>query len=180
MFNLENAELQRAGGLANHDHHLAEVVVETRRAINTCGGHVSVLTRPTGSAHYGKVTPADFDVLALIRTQDAEGNLGTPEDLDGFINQMAACGWADCGQDGDTSGGDTDSEDYRATWCALRKGQVNIIATTDLVWFYRQAAASELCRAIAQHEGDELSKERVIGLFRVVREGIVEESTDVG
>lgn len=162
--------------LTDHSHKLRAAVSVATIDIRETGRYHAVLSRPSGSAHYGKEKPSDYDVLVLVRETGVPGFVAKapPENLEDFIARMGLAGWKDCAEDGNTSGGDTDAEDYRVQWCALRQHDINIIATTDEVWFYRQCAASELCRSMSQHQGEAISKEETIRIFRIVREGIVE------
>lgn len=179
--------------LKDHSVKLQLAVEQASRDIRKAG-YVPLFKRATGSAHYGKEKPGDYDVLVLVRSQEAPtdptlvdaDNDGmphfAPDNLEDFIAQMVKQGYADCADlEGNTSGGDSDEDDYRSTWCALRGDfgastedgdTVNIIATSDIVWFYRMVAAGELCRSIAQHNGICPDKETVAGLFRCIREGV--------
>lgn len=143
--------------------------------IDSCG-HWAAQFGPTGSAYFGKEDPSDFDSLILVRKVATEGALHgvlleIPDTLDDLIEKMEALGWELCGEDGECSGGNADSEDYRATWCAMRKGEFNAIITTDDVWYLRQAAATALVRQLSLDKGEALSKEQVIYYFRMIREG---------
>lgn len=169
--------------LANHSAILALAVSHVTQEIKDIG-YRPLFKQPTGSAHYGKANPQDFDVLVLVRGPAETGTFkaddgmpgSKPDDMEDFVQKLCAQGWTDCGEDGNTSGGNADAEDYRASWCALRAEwngvDVNMIATTDIVWFYRQAAATALCRQLAEESEEFPDKETFVGVFRAVREGV--------
>ncbi len=173
--------------LADHSAALSLAVDRARDDIKAAG-FIPLFKQPTGSAFYGKPDPGDFDVLVLIR-EPANDHNGAglfqeddgmphyrPEDMLGFIEAMKPLGYADCGEDGNTSGGNTDEEDYHGSWCALRREfagkTLNILATTDVIWYYRQAASTALCRQMAEEFSIFPGKEEFVGVFRAVREGI--------
>lgn len=173
--------------LADHSAILATAQAVAAEDIRAAG-FIPLLKRPTGSAFYGKPDPGDFDVLVLIR-EPANDHNGAgllqeddgmphyrPEDMLGFIEAMKPLGYADCGEDGNTSGGNSDEEDYHGSWCALRSEyhgkSLNILATTDVIWFYRQCAATALVRQMAEYAEEVPDKETVVGVFRAVREGV--------
>lgn len=169
--------------------HSAALSFATKRASEDieAAGFRPLFKQPTGSAFYGKDDPGDYDVLVLIRDSNApeghdifgrgDGMPGyRPDDMIGFIEAMKPLGYADCGEDGNTSGGNTDEEDYHGSWCALRREfagkTLNILATTDIIWYYRQAASTALCRQLAEEFSVFPNKETFVGVFRAVREGI--------
>lgn len=169
--------------------HSAALSLAAKRASDDikAAGYRPLFKQPTGSAFYGKPDPGDYDVLVLIRDSNApdghdifsqgDGMPGyRPNDMLGFIEAMKPLGYADCGEDGNTSGGNTDEEDYHGSWCALRREfagkTLNILATTDIIWYYRQAASTALCRQLAEEFSVFPSKETFVGVFRAVREGI--------
>lgn len=172
--------------LTDHTGRCAHAIVKVREDIRKAG-FIPLFTQATGSACYGKANPEDFDVLVLVRW-DVSGSLNRedtlafdkPPNLEHFVECMIAQGYKDCGEDGNTSGGNADAEDYRASWCALKAhiseepfaDVVNIIATNCPVWYYRQAAATALCKEHAQEAGTAPDKGTVVGIFRAVREGV--------
>lgn len=174
--------------LKDHKITLDQVADQARYDIEKAG-YVPFAVRPSGSAHYGKTHPQDFDVLVLLRdpaprlpSQEDDGMPGSrPENLLAFIEQMKELGYEDCGEAGNTSGGNSDEDEYSASWCALRgelrngdlcPPSANYIVTTDPVWYFRQAAASELCRALGRERNEAPNKDTVVGIFRAVREAV--------
>lgn len=174
--------------LADHSAALSLATKQASEDIEAAGFRL-LFKQPTGSAFYGKPDPGDFDVLVLIREDEFSGRpegmpIRTydgmpgrrPDDMLGFIEAMKPLGYADCGEDGNTSGGNSDEGDYHGLWCALRREfagkTLNILATTDVIWYYRQAAATALCRQLAQEFSVFPSKETFVGVFRAVREGV--------
>lgn len=180
--------------LYDHTEALAKAVAQASEAIKAAG-YRPLMKRASGSAYYGKQDPEDLDVLVLVRGERDlteiyvdDGMPGAkPENLEGFTAEMRTQGWKDCGEDGNTSGGNADESDYHVDWVALRKifvgdqlqvGElrnpktVNIIATTDVVWYYRQVAAGEMVRAMAVDYNEVPRKDEVIGVFRCIREGL--------
>lgn len=174
--------------LKDHKITLDQVADQARYDIEKAG-YVPFAVRPTGSAHYGARNPNDFDVLVLLRdpaerlpSDENDGMPGRrPENLEAFIEQMKELGYVDCGELGNTSGGNSDEDEYSASWCALRadlrngaflEDSANLIVTTDPVWYFRQAAASELCRALGRERNEAPNKDTVVGIFRAVREAV--------
>lgn len=184
--------------LYDHTEELAKAVAQASEAIKAAG-YRPLMKRASGSAYYGKQDPEDLDVLVLVRGERDlteihvdDGMPGAkPENLEDFTAEMRAQGWKDCGEDGNTSGGNADESDYHVDWVALRKvlkagdefqhrlgpvrqqrRTVNIIATTDVVWYYRQVAAGEMVRSMAVEYNEVPRKDEVIGVFRCIREGL--------
>lgn len=171
--------------LADHSAILSTAVATARDDIKAAG-YRPLFKQPTGSAYYGKQDPSDFDVLVLIRQETSptpddirtsDGMPGyRPSDMLDFIKAMKAQGYTDCGEDGNTSGGNADESDYHGSWCALRSEfngtSLNILATTDIIWYYRQAAATALCRQLAEEFSVFPDKATFVGVFRAVREGV--------
>lgn len=172
--------------LADHSAILSTAVATACDDIKAAG-YRPLFKQPTGSAFYGKPDPGDFDVLVLVRQNTVPDDhdilsLGDgmpgyrPADMLDFIKAMKAQGYTDCGEDGNTSGGNADESDYHGSWCALRSEfngtSLNILATTDIIWYYRQAAATALCRQLAEESSVFPDKYTFVGVFRAVREGV--------
>ena len=182
--------------MLQHDNTLQLAAAQASCVILKAGGYDALYTQPSGSAFYGNPNPNDFDVLVLLRcpnngpepwsVDEDDGLPGyAPGDLDDFVQRMKGLGYKDCGEDGNTSGGNSDEEDYRVNWCALRgtpaadhdeqfctPREVNLIVTTDIIWYYRQVAASCYCRHIRLNTGRAPHKDQVVAIFRAVREAV--------
>lgn len=141
-----------------HDARLAEIAALLKEQ-----GFKNVGIFKSGSAYYGKENPPDYDIVVRLLNCN----------LSNWIGLMKGLGWSDCAEDAECipSGGDERTPGYGLVWCSVRKDDVNIIATTEDVWFYREQAATELVRKFALEDGEPLPKEEVIELFRLVRDG---------
>lgn len=143
---------------AVHDAHLEEV-----RALMKGLGYQHFGIFKSGSAYYGKENPADYDIVVLLYNTQ----------LRTVMELLKQDGWTDCAEDLNIipSGGDERTPGYGQVWGSVRKHDINIIFTTEVVWYYREQAATELTRRFAQDEGEVLPKEEVIELFAMIRDG---------
>lgn len=155
--------------LLYHDEKLRLAQHEVFEAVHAATKVKVIDCQPTGSAYYGKVAPADFDVLMWLEFLPGGGDL-----LD-LIDALGKDGWQDCSWEGNTSGGDTDEDDYGEVWMAVRKGTTNAIITVDPAFFYRQFAASTMVRTIAAQQQRVPFKSDIIRMFQYVRDGEVSE-----
>ncbi|PPE71465.1 hypothetical protein C1702_00225 [Caldimonas thermodepolymerans] len=83
--------------------------------------------------------PQDLDVLVLLPRR--HGNEGTSLARDAEETALAAFGqdWQACRESYELLG---------HHWCALRRGPINLIVTTDPDWFSRFRRADEVCVAL--------------------------------
>lgn len=103
------------------------------------------------------VTDTDIDYLVLVK------------DLKEACDAMLADGFVLCDQVYAVT-----EEGHTTRWCALRKGELNLIVQADLTLYVRSCAATELCRAL-----NVKSKEDRIALFRAVKFGASADSLDL-
>lgn len=152
---------QRAMIFDNNEVH-DSVVEQVRHTLKSLGYNHFGLFK-SGSAYYGKENPPDYDVVVLLCNVD----------LCTMIQLLKKDGWDDCAESAGVipSGGDERTPGYGEVWASVRRGDTNIIMTTDAVWFYREQAATELVRKFALEEGKVLPKEQAIELFAMVRDG---------
>ena len=93
----------------------------------------------------------------------------TAKDVDVLVLVSNACIVTDArwsfGKDWLLPDGEYDDRDDR--WCAIRKGDLNLILTNDTDWYDRAALANEVCVALGlQDKGD-----RIVA-YRVIRDGL--------
>lgn len=90
-------------------------------------------TELTGSAAFGKVDPADYDVLVLVGRSQHE--------LRDILLRLEASGWYNCAED---SANVSDKEKYGyGDRIILRKGDMNVQIYSD-VWEYVKGLAASL------------------------------------
>lgn len=142
-----------------HDRVVAYVEEELRAA-----GYATLECRKTGSAYYGDINPADYDVLVLV-SKDTDLKRLAGKMRDG----LHGIGWEDCAHRSDTPEYENEENDYYDKWVAIRKGDANAIITSDKVWFYRSLACAVYCK-----NGEDMlfaDKDERIEMFRLIRDG---------
>lgn len=120
-------------------------VVETMRMLDN---HTNVIqSQHVGSLLIDGVEAKDIDFLVLMDN----------------TRVVTDARWAFGGDWVLPSGEYSDTDD---TWCAIRKGDINLILTNDARWYERCKLANEVCVALQVQD----KKDR-IRVYRVIRDG---------
>jgi hypothetical protein len=104
------------------------------------------------------VEPKDVDFLVLCRGDNVGMGVLEPHDLEDYPRHAFGAGWDNGGSNALDADGDQ--------WGSIRRGDINLILTTDAEWYDRSVKASAVCVALQLTE----KFDRIVA-YRVVRDG---------
>jgi hypothetical protein len=109
------------------------------------------------------VDPKDVDFLVLCHGDHVGMGVLEPDELEALPRHAFGAGWDNGGSNALDADGDQ--------WGSIRKGDINLILTTDAEWYDRSVKASAVCVALRLTE----KFDRIVA-YRVVRDGFEPEA----